>query len=269
MKRLFVAALAAYAALAQTPGLLEKISAHLTANALKADVSFLASDALLGRGTPSPGLDIAAEYVAAQFRRAGLEAAGDDGYFQTAAYVQVSPNVEGLQLTLDMGGQTITPEKASLGLQDAAPVDLSHAAAFKMTLTDPAADALTADQVRGKVLIVEVPDPPAQAAGGRGGGGAMMAMRRVPAAAEKLGASLVILVRSSGQATNMMPRLREADVHTVPVIVVWDAGVRKATADLKPGPVEATISAHVAAPASTPVKLRNVIGILRGSDAAL
>jgi Zn-dependent M28 family amino/carboxypeptidase len=39
---------------------------------------------LEGRDTPSRGLDIAAEYIAAQFRRIGLEPAGDDGYFQTA-----------------------------------------------------------------------------------------------------------------------------------------------------------------------------------------
>lgn len=36
-----------------------------------------------GRASPSRGLDLAAEYIAAQFRRAGLEAVGDDGYFQT------------------------------------------------------------------------------------------------------------------------------------------------------------------------------------------
>ena len=63
------------------PPLAERIAAHVRANDLKADVSFLASDALEGRATPSRGLDMAAEYIAAQFRRAGLEPAGDDGYF--------------------------------------------------------------------------------------------------------------------------------------------------------------------------------------------
>ena len=36
---------------------------RLSADALKADVSFLASDALRGRGTPSPGLEIAGEFM--------------------------------------------------------------------------------------------------------------------------------------------------------------------------------------------------------------
>lgn len=59
------------------------IEGHITANSLRADVSFLASDLLEGRDTPSRGLDIAGEYIASQFRRLGLEPAGDDGYFQT------------------------------------------------------------------------------------------------------------------------------------------------------------------------------------------
>ncbi len=56
---------------------------RITPNSLKGHLSFLASDLLEGRGTPSRGLDLAAEYIAAQFRRAGLEPVGDDGYFQT------------------------------------------------------------------------------------------------------------------------------------------------------------------------------------------
>src|SRR5690606_34504440 len=53
--------------------------------------SFLASDALEGRGTPSRGLDIAAEFIASQFRGAGLEPLGDDGYFQTADWNLIDP----------------------------------------------------------------------------------------------------------------------------------------------------------------------------------
>src|SRR6476660_1980681 len=54
---------------------------RITADSLRGHLSFLASDLLEGRDTPSRGLDLAAEYIAAQFRRAGLEAIGDDGYF--------------------------------------------------------------------------------------------------------------------------------------------------------------------------------------------
>jgi Zn-dependent M28 family amino/carboxypeptidase len=49
---------------------------------LKAHVAFLAADELEGRATPSRGLDVAAAYIAAQFRGIGLEAPVDGSYFQ-------------------------------------------------------------------------------------------------------------------------------------------------------------------------------------------
>ncbi len=64
---------------------------HISSEALRGHLSFIASDLLEGRNTPSRGLDLAAEYIAAQFRAAGLEAAGDDGYFQTADWTQIAP----------------------------------------------------------------------------------------------------------------------------------------------------------------------------------
>ncbi len=54
---------------------------------LEGHLEFLASDQLMGRNTPSPGLDLAALYIASQFKRAGLEPVGDDGYFQTSVWI--------------------------------------------------------------------------------------------------------------------------------------------------------------------------------------
>ena len=45
-------------------------------------IDFLASDELRGRGTPGPGLERAAAWVAEQFQLAGLEPAGGAGYLQ-------------------------------------------------------------------------------------------------------------------------------------------------------------------------------------------
>lgn len=69
----------------------------ISADSLRGHLSFLASDALEGRGTPSRGLDVAAEYIASQFRAAGLEPLGDDGYFQTADWRQIAPQRERAQ----------------------------------------------------------------------------------------------------------------------------------------------------------------------------
>lgn len=56
----------------------------ITPEALRGDLSFLASDALAGRDTPSPGLDVAAEFIASRFRAIGLEAPVNGSYFQVA-----------------------------------------------------------------------------------------------------------------------------------------------------------------------------------------
>src|SRR6185503_13260226 len=76
---------------------------RISAQSLQGHVSFLASDLLEGRDTPSRGLDIAAEYIASQFRRAGLKPAGDDGYFQTARYVTTQQPLDGAEFTVRTG----------------------------------------------------------------------------------------------------------------------------------------------------------------------
>lgn len=63
---------------------LRKAMAVITPDSLRSDLSFLSSDALAGRSTPSPGLETAAEFIASRFRAAGLEAPVDGTYFQTA-----------------------------------------------------------------------------------------------------------------------------------------------------------------------------------------
>ena len=50
---------------------------------LEAHITFLADDLLRGRQPGTAGYEIAARYVASQFRQLGLEPAGTDGsYFQ-------------------------------------------------------------------------------------------------------------------------------------------------------------------------------------------
>jgi hypothetical protein len=59
----------------------------ITPGDFRARIGFLASDALRGRDTPSPGLEVAAAYIASEFMRIGLEPAGDSGsYIQRYPY---------------------------------------------------------------------------------------------------------------------------------------------------------------------------------------
>jgi hypothetical protein len=248
LRNILYALLLAPVGFAQAPSA-SQIAERLTANNLKADVSFLASDALQGRGTPSPGLDIAAEFIASQFRAAGLDPAGDDGYFQTAPFVQVTPDQEGRSLTLEIGGKTITVDPAKFAVSDTvAAVDLKEAPVFAaMTL-----DALTPEQVRGKVLIVLV------STGGR--------RRLNPAVLATLQPALVINLAAGAGLPPGPPRVRPADAPSVPTLTVWDPAMTEA---VTPGSADAKITVHVAAPKIDPVRLRNVVGVLRGSDPAL
>lgn len=82
-----LAATCALAAAALTPEQ-QAVVNGISENSLRGHLSFISSDLLEGRDTPSRGLDIAAEYIAAQFRRAGLEpiggGTGSISYFQDA-----------------------------------------------------------------------------------------------------------------------------------------------------------------------------------------
>ncbi len=53
---------------------------------LQSHVQFLASDLLEGRGTPSRGLDLAANYIAGEFAKAGLEPGVASSYFQESEF---------------------------------------------------------------------------------------------------------------------------------------------------------------------------------------
>jgi hypothetical protein len=231
---------------AQTP---QQIAGHLTADALKADVSFLASDALQGRGTPSPGLDIAAEFIASQFRRAGLEPAGDDGYFQTAQYRNVTTSAEPVVLTAN--GAKANP--AMVSVQDPVALDLTEVAIIRATADPATLNALSSDQVRGKAVVLDLPAP----AQGGGRGGAMAFFRQLKPA-------VILILSATPGASNRTARLYESATEITPVITVWDPDFRAAL-DAKP----TALSLHIPAPTEVPVKLRNVIGVLRGSDPRL
>ncbi|MBH1999580.1 MAG: M20/M25/M40 family metallo-hydrolase [Sphingomonadaceae bacterium] len=73
-----------------------------------AHVQTLASDAMEGRGTGTPGYDRAADYVIGQFKALGLKPAGTDGYKQPVAFVEQTILSEQSRASL-IGPQGETP----------------------------------------------------------------------------------------------------------------------------------------------------------------
>lgn len=69
----------------------QELLASISTVSLRNNLTYLASDDLEGRDTPSRGLDLAAQYIAKQFKEAGLEPVSNGSYFQTADWNLINP----------------------------------------------------------------------------------------------------------------------------------------------------------------------------------
>jgi hypothetical protein len=265
----------------------------VSAESMKGHLSFLSSDALEGRRTPSRGLDIAAEYIAAQFRRAGLEPAGDDGYFQTANWRLSARDAAAFRLNFSGGpgpAPNVRPEQLGVGFslagfslwEPAGELALNGAKLLKIDYANVPA-SLTREQVEGRVVVTEFPAIP------RGDQGrALQMLREQNAFLERvrgLGAPLVLSFERRSErarggraprvidpergAQRNVPELGLGGSQTAPLVVVHGAEAARFFDALPAGASDAAVEVRVPAPSETPVKVRNVAGILRGSDPRL
>ena len=109
VKAFFQARIGRAGALAIWLSVLVSIRAEPVADGVRAHIEFLADDLLAGRATGSPGFALAANYVAAQFRAAGLEPAGDRGGWQQAIqFLEATRVPEGAVARLERRGVTET-----------------------------------------------------------------------------------------------------------------------------------------------------------------
>jgi Zn-dependent M28 family amino/carboxypeptidase len=215
---------------------------RITANELRGDLSFLSSDLLEGRDTPSRGLDLAAEFIAAEFRRAGLEPV-----FQVAEYLQITPDMNDFSVTVD--GAPL-PEKADV--QAVAAIDINDAPAYVVENAKP-------PSLEGKVAVIAIPDFRAQ------GARENIATYRQWLAAAKAQHPAAILQYYEGTPPrrgggNRLVEAAEAKAGP-PVLTIGEAGA-KVTAKSK-------ISIHMKMPTVKTVQVRNVAALLKGSDPQL
>jgi len=223
--------------------------ARISAQSLEGHVWFLASDLLEGRGTPSRGLDIAAEYIAAQFRRAGLKPVGDDGYFQTAHFVVSEQSSEGAELTIHGEGVELRLGRDELRIESPGLADFTDVTPVKVDLKNA-----KPEDCAGKVIVAAVE---------RLGG--LRALRKL-----KPAAAILAFTTHSAKPSESVRRLQDSAQRLgFPIVRVYDEGFSKLIRSSKSGPLRATLSLRLPPPAERPADLRNVAGVLPGSDPAL
>ncbi len=128
---------------------------------MRRDITFLASDECEGRGVETRGINLAADYIAQQFRQAGLKPApGAEGYFQPftmrgTAKLE-SPNTlrlhgpQGQVLDLDLGGHFYPIGYSGAGTLKAAVVFAGYGITAKGVQYDDYKDL----NVAGKVVLL-------------------------------------------------------------------------------------------------------------------
>lgn len=241
----------------------------ISAGELKGDLSFLASDALAGRYTPSPGLAVAAEFIASKFRAAGLEPGGDHDYFQVADMVDRRlPKVRS-GLKLDTGAQVIDVAPASVKVYQATKAaNISHVPLVVFSSADT--DILKKTDVSGKAVVHEQPafsKMPHEKAIAE-----YHKMRAFGHAVGLSGAAIEIVVRhsDSGVPETKLISAAEAAQHQTPILMLTDEAVSKwlAQAGSSSGG-HSFVTVNIPAPDDQHVAFNNVVGILRGSDPQL
>jgi hypothetical protein len=110
----------------------------------RAQITFLASDDLLGRMTGEPGLDTAAAYIARHFKAYGLQPNPQTGtYYQPFTVYSTSASAEGT-----VGGTS------SIAVLSGGALDGSFPAVYLSTVTD---SILKVTDVRGKIVVSDFP----------------------------------------------------------------------------------------------------------------
>lgn len=166
--RLFLLVVASFLASA-LPGQAADSAPEISAERIKDGVAYLASDRLEGRGPGTRGEFLATEYLAAEFKKAGLKPLGERGsYFQAVPLVRVvtSPNstlraVKGdttLNIPAGDGFSGMSQTQQELEAFDAEAIFVGHG----ITAPEFAWDDYKDVDVKGKVVVLFTNEPPSE-----------------------------------------------------------------------------------------------------------
>ncbi len=119
---------------------------------LRADLTFLASDEMRGRDTPSPELEIAAQFLASRLMRLGVPPGAEDGYLYPYQLRQVALDAENSRASLALAGGGGPAELLVFGrdyflrgLQDLASHTLEGPVVWAGSATGPELEAMDLD----------------------------------------------------------------------------------------------------------------------------
>jgi hypothetical protein len=257
-----------------------------TGRRLRADVAYLASDELEGRGTPSRGLNLAALYLQAQLQIAGVEPAAGNSYLQVYKIGEYRP--ADARVTVSIDGKAIPPDSYVLwnigrdpakGTMDLELVNAGNG----VVAEERKVDDLAGLDVRGKAVVTTKgaswPLDPAQVLGPDRALGKIMA-------ATVRGAELLVYVSEDLDTSSEAEAGFLREMKNAPVAFMREAGVGQPSAlnpvlVLKPQSLAGSIGADLPrGPLGKRIKIAfdatvsegtapNVLGKIAGTDPKL
>lgn len=270
MKHL-VAALAALSAAAcsaaPAPSPVPSTSAAITEQDLRQRLFLIADDSMMGRESGSRGNYQTAEYVASEFRRLGLEPAGENGtWFQTVPFWRAAVDP---QSTLRAASTTFALGRDFLPASVFAPPRaLDGTATIYGGLGTDTTTWISAEQAAGKVVVLDMPRD-RQFRGAQTPGRFRNAASLAIIALDLVGAETVARLREgrpvpdTGRVAGVVPSIWLTRRAATSIL-----GADPST--LTPGAAGAPLSGRFdIARTPMPYPARNVVAILRGSDPAL
>jgi hypothetical protein len=251
---------------------------EISARDLEQRLYAFADDSMRGRVVGDIGDYKAADYVASEFTRLGLQPAGDHGtYFQTVPFYHSGPDPSS---TLEVNGRRLVFGTDMLpGGTAAMSRNIDGARAMYGGTISDSSTWLTADQVKGRVIVFDVPagSAPAGARGG-GRGGATGTVQTNPRFATAAALVLVQLdqlnkaavtqlregstVRDSARRAGIPPELLVTKLAAAALVPGYPS--------IAPGTPGSVVHGHfdvLRVPVS--YEARNVIAIIQGSDPRL
>lgn len=299
----FAALLLPFVLLAQAPPKLATGFDSIKASDLRADLTFLASDALEGRLSLERGSEVAIEWIAAEFGKAGLKPLVGDSYLQPVPLVEYRADRQLSSLTIN--GQTFhAPDATGNYPNDGAYTGKIVFAGFGITAPELDYDDYKNIDAKGKIVLVFNHEPQEDDAksifNGKGNTRYANVRAKMFIAARHGAVGMLVMpdpnhpkgmvrgpLDSPQQARQQAPRTPRpiqaiADEQSIPAFnvsaKVADELLKNASeiqasidATLKPAskPLEAEASIHVVNALRKRQLSYNVVGMMEGSDPTL